>query len=234
MNSTKTKQRQGFTLIELLTVIAVIAVLATIIIPVVGRVRDNANATATKGQFGQWESAFELFRQEYGYFPDFEVGDGDKFLVNGESTPASLDETALDGTLFYEVLAGRIAAGANTGDRVEEDDPGYEAGNTRAVPFYDFAEYEVVQENDKVIIKDRFENGDIVVLFDLNQDGVIRVGSGNRADYSEAVSSLPEVRSVRSGDTFRPTTDQIPDEGVRAGVLFYSAGAGRDLLMSWR
>lgn len=64
----------GFTLIELLVVIAIIGSLAAIVIPTVGTVRTSANNAKTKTQFSQWASAMELFKQEYGFYPD--IGQG--------------------------------------------------------------------------------------------------------------------------------------------------------------
>jgi len=65
------KTKRAFTLIELLTVIAIIGILAAIIIPAVGAVRDNAIKTKTRAMYGQWITALEQFRQEYGYIPSF-------------------------------------------------------------------------------------------------------------------------------------------------------------------
>lgn len=223
--TTKMKNAQkGFSLIELLVVIAVIGILAAIIIPVVGRVRQSAAETAGKAQFSQWRQAFELYKQEYGYYPQFGDTSND-FLVNRGDD---------DGNRFYESLTGRNADGS--GERLKAGDDGYEAGNTRSASFYTFAEEEVERDGDDVIIRDHFGNGDIAVFFDLNQDGIIKFGGDNH-DYS--TTTLPEVESVRSGLKFRPTVgdnddDVIPDDGVRASVIFYSGGYGDKLFMSWR
>lgn len=59
----------GFTLIELLTVIAIIAILASILIPVVGRVRESARGTVCGNNVRQWGMAIILFAQDNdGYF----------------------------------------------------------------------------------------------------------------------------------------------------------------------
>ena len=76
MKTNHTHSKQAFTLIELLTVIAIIGILAGIIIPTVGAVKQNALKSKTKAMFSQWVSAMELFRQDYGYYPDVYLPSG--------------------------------------------------------------------------------------------------------------------------------------------------------------
>lgn len=52
---------RGFTLVELLTVIAIIVVLAAILIPVVGRVRENARTTHCARNLSGIGTAFQLY-----------------------------------------------------------------------------------------------------------------------------------------------------------------------------
>ncbi len=60
---------KAFTLIELLTVIAIIGILASILIPVVGSVRESARAAKCTSNLRQLVSAALVFDQENGYLP---------------------------------------------------------------------------------------------------------------------------------------------------------------------
>jgi len=231
------QKQAGFSLIELLVVIAVIGILAAILLPVVGRARQSAANTAVRGQFTQWSSAFELFRQEYGYYPQFTTGNTvtvNDTLVNGPNED--------NGNRFYQTLVGRVGAGARSGERLRANDPGHDAGNTRSNQFTSFAENEILEVGDNVVILDAAGNRQIVVLFDRTQNGRIEFGSGK--DYEFAANELPSVTSVRTNQTFSLMhtggDPDIPANGLRASVAFYSAGAGvardqeRRPLMSWK
>ena len=195
---------RAFTLIELLTVIAIIGILAGILIPTVGAVKVSANKSRTKVQFSQWTVAMDLFRQEYGYYPAIDGGNGGKVLP--------------------EVFAGALTGQALSGSA--SPTASQLAGNVRRLRFYHIGEGEL--NDSRTELADGFGNTDIAVIYDKNADGVV--------DSADGV-----VRGVHGLDGI---TDWTPASreldlavGVRAGVIFYSAGNGRapgDLVFSWK
>ncbi len=100
------------------------------------------------------------------------------------------------------------------------------AGNSRRLRFYHIGGSEM--NEGRTELTDGFGNTDIAVIYDKNGDGVVDSADGT-------------ARGVHALDG---ATDWTPDgldldlgRGVRAGVIFYSAGAGRastDLVLSWK
>jgi len=61
----------GFTLIELLVVISIVALLMAVLLPVLGRVRKQARATACQVTLRQWATTLALYVDDYqGRFPN--------------------------------------------------------------------------------------------------------------------------------------------------------------------
>jgi len=193
---------RGFSLIELLTVIAVLGILAAIIIPTMGGARDSADRAATKARFSQWAAAMELYRQEYGFYPDIAVAG------------------RLDTARFVAELTGQTLAGATVRGSASW-------GNRKGLSFYALSPGDLDESGRQMV--DAFGNTDIAVRWDTNRDGRIDTadtGSWVAVDGLEATGLSPEV-----------LPEAIPATGVRAGVVFYSAGRGQDetdLVLSWR
>ncbi len=208
----RTRDRSAaFTLVELLTVLAVLGILAAILVPVVGRAQESARRARVKTQFAQWAVAIEAFRAEYGYYPNFAA-------TTAAPLPAACGINDVPG-LFGQTLTGRRPDGAAA------DLPRAVAANPRRVAFVSFAADEL-GDGANPLICDAFGNTSIVVLLDRDGDGLI-----------SAPSPLPAVVSAETGRALVPDASAFPPGGVRAGVLFFSAGAGRsadDLVYSWR
>jgi prepilin-type N-terminal cleavage/methylation domain-containing protein len=124
---------------------------------------------------------------------------------------------------FFGALTGKSYSGSTASDL---------AGNTKKLSFYSASDSEVtlISNGDSADgnIKDAFGNTEIVYFVDKDGDGIIK-GSVDGL-------SLQSVKSI-DNVTLTPSTTNIDTaNGVRAGVIFYSAGKGStasDIVFSW-
>lgn len=165
----KKSHQEGFTLIELLTVIAIIGILAAIIIPTVSSVRTSANKAKSKAQFSQWAVAMDLFRQEYGYYPQVDGGSGNK--VDAQRFVGALSARELDGDKL-----------ASTSE--------YLIGNKKMLSFYSVSSSDLNSETSPTLLVDAFGNTDIAVIYDKNGDGRLTTADGAKPNVA-AVDETP-------------------------------------------
>lgn len=135
---------------------------------------------------------------------------------------------AIDGGSGGKVVPG-IFAGALTGRSVDGLSPataGQLAGNARQLRFYHMGESEL--NGNRTELADGFGNTDLAVIYDKNGDGIVGTADG-------AVTSVHGLGQLIE---LAPGSDDLNlSTGVRAGVIFYSAGQGRipsDLVFSWK
>ncbi len=98
----------GFTITELLVVMIVITVVISILVPVLGKVRDSARAVTTQGQLNEVVSAVTQFsvdhKRQPGYFSAREMGSNEN-LLRGMSGWENL---------MLDLLGGVVGTGAST------------------------------------------------------------------------------------------------------------------------
>ena len=68
------KYQKAFTLIELLVVVAIIGVLASVVLASLGDARANARDAKRAGDMKQLQTAFELYYNDHGQYPNWPGG----------------------------------------------------------------------------------------------------------------------------------------------------------------
>jgi prepilin-type N-terminal cleavage/methylation domain-containing protein len=97
-------------------------------------------------------------------------------------------------------------------------------GNKKLISFYTLSDAEMDTTHTNVV--DAFGNTAIAVLYDKNADGRLTAADGSAVAVAGATGSFAPA-----------TTDLDLTAGLRAGVIFYSAGNGNsvtDLIFSWK
>jgi len=125
--------------------------------------------------------------------------------------------TAADTLGFVRMLSGRNLDGSEVEAMADL------MGNTKRITFHAFADSELTGG----LLTDAFGNTEFGVLWDVDGDGLVKPGIDGLA---------PSVQSA-GGMSLAPSSADLPASGVRAGVIFYSAGRGAvdsGLILSWK
>ena len=77
------RTHRAFTIVELLTVMSIIVILIGLLVPALNRVRQYATGVRQQAQLHSIASALELFRNEYGDYPDSGALDPDGAAYGG-------------------------------------------------------------------------------------------------------------------------------------------------------
>lgn len=119
----------------------------------------------------------------------------------------------IDSGLFAAALTGRSLNGSSA-------DTNQLLGNSRRISFYAITESELNETRTALV--DAFGNTEIAVLYDSNGDGLITSADG----------------AANAVNGFAPSLSDLDlSAGIRARVIFYSAGNGAnagDLVFSWK
>ena len=115
---------QAFTLIELLVVISIIAVLAGLLLPVAGRVSENARRVSAKAAMMHIVTAVKSYQSDYGVYPVAVT----TTAAGTAPTDTTYDDTTHNGTLF------KVLRNMQVGD----SDPAVAAMNSRRTVYFEY------------------------------------------------------------------------------------------------
>lgn len=151
----------------------------------------------------------ELFRAEYGGYPRVDGSYGGGKGISRENV--------INGEKFAVALTGNKLSGTSNELRQPTVQPIKLVGNTKLLSFYSIGQKDL-DENGFLV--DSFLNQEIGILYDVTMNGIIDSYDRNKT---------PDVDSVNGGKYSLSSDTEVFNnltKGIRAGVVFYSAGAG--------
>lgn len=183
--------KKAFTLVELLIVIAIIGILVGMLTPMISSAQKRAVASTSKTFLVNIASALERYQTEYGYFPDF--------IASRERVNLADDNNS-------EGLIKALTGKTSEGKRLSQSDR--REYNRKARNFIDIAAGNIVKKNGRNYVVDSFENPNIYICVDADNDGFIKAGLPNISDGF----SIQEIREI------------VPNQssGVRAKVVLFT------------
>ncbi len=206
-------QKHGFTIIELLTVMSVIAILMALLVPALNKVRRYAKVVKQKGQFHSIEVGLEMYKIEFGEYPESNgpLGDG-KDVDKVESYCGAMR--------LAEALVGQDGQGVHPDSRFVFNDAdaalfyGELYPNNPVPPITDSQYQDNLRERRPLYIK---EDSELCTLEDFYSDVV----------PADILPFTDPNSSVMLADAFPRAISFVTGKKVGMPVLYYKADTSK-------
>lgn len=100
--------KKGFTLIEILVSVTILAVLTAIAVTSYSSINKKSRDTKRKSDLSQLQTALEMYRSDYGYYPNVNTGSfatadnlNSALVTTGGYMPAIPDDPSSSATYYY-------------------------------------------------------------------------------------------------------------------------------------
>ena len=166
------KKNRGFTLVELLVVIAIIGILASMLLPTLGRAREEARKAKCKSNLRQIGLGIQMYANDFNDYMPLDLEEG---VSRGETDPMSslallYPEYVSSRMIFQCPSTGDNLADMSAGDSFSPQPPAGETGGGGKVSSYGY--------DDTKNMLMATNTSEIAILADAPQ----RDGSGTLAD----------------------------------------------------